>query len=252
MSHDGTLAQSEEGSVDVDHNPSPSTQMRQLSIPPALPEQEERKQEISQTANANNDDDQAFTAYRSPFESYPLLLRQAGSSDSVPPYLDMSSSSPSLSHMYPSTRPSLSSDSPHVHTELSSASSPYSSFITSSVPLPNLQPLKRAAWAKVLNPTKRLCQYEFPGGGTCRDERCPDIHLSRLQGDMGRIEPSDEDTAYYLFNALPVWWLQQRHIQSPSRILSALQHVHQQTSASPLSFEDRVTQALDTLGPTPT
>jgi hypothetical protein len=27
----------------------------------------------------------------------------------------------------------------------------------------------------------RICQFEVPGGGECRDEACSDIHLSPLQ-----------------------------------------------------------------------
>jgi len=225
--------------------------MNRMSTPPVLPEQDERKSETILIANDNNDDDdKAFTVYRSPFESYPLLLTQGRSSDSISQFRDMSS--PSLSHMYPSMRPSLSSDSPHVHTEPSTSSS-YSSFTYSAgIALPNLQPLQLATWAKMLNPTRRLCQYEVPGGGTCRDDGCHDVHLSKLEGEMGTIEPSDEDTAQYLFNVISDSWLQQHHIISSSRILSALQQIYQQTLHTPLRFEDRVTQALDTLGSSPT
>lgn len=31
-----------------------------------------------------------------------------------------------------------------------------------------------------LDPGKRVCQYEVPGPGECRDEGCVDIHLRRL------------------------------------------------------------------------
>jgi hypothetical protein len=33
---------------------------------------------------------------------------------------------------------------------------------------------------RLVDPKKRLCQYEVPGGGECRDGSCEDIHLGRL------------------------------------------------------------------------
>ncbi|KAF8889988.1 hypothetical protein CPB84DRAFT_1406661 [Gymnopilus junonius] len=221
--------------------------MKRLSTLPVLPKQDERKSEITSAANDNNDH-RAFEFYQSLFESYPLLLSQTRSMDLSSHFHDMSSQS--LSHMYPFMRPSLSSDSPHVYTEPSSSYS--SSTSSAGIALPNLQPLKVAALAKVLNPTQRLCQYEVPGGGTCRDDGCRDVHLNRLEGEMGAAEPSDEDTADYLFNILPQRWLQQRHVTSSFRIFSSLQQVRQQNLNNPLRLEERVTQVLDSFGPPPT
>jgi hypothetical protein len=77
--------------------------------------------------------------------------------------------------------------------QLSSLSDPsgyltYSSSYTTPTffPLPTLKPLKLATASKVLDPTKQVCQYEVPGGGTCRDEECEDLHLI----SMGGVEPS--------------------------------------------------------------
>jgi hypothetical protein len=32
----------------------------------------------------------------------------------------------------------------------------------------------------LVDPNQRLCQYEVPGGGKCRDATCTDVHLDRL------------------------------------------------------------------------
>ncbi|EDR13289.1 uncharacterized protein LACBIDRAFT_308982 [Laccaria bicolor S238N-H82] len=84
-----------------------------------------------------------------------------------------------------------------VSASQSSSPSDPSGYLTSSssyttptyFPLPTLKPLKLATASKVLDPTKQVCQYEVPGGGTCRDEECEDLHLSRLIS-MGGVEPS--------------------------------------------------------------
>lgn len=156
---------------------------------PALPKQDERTQDISEPSNVNNlsDDINDFSAYRSPFDSFPLLRDCPGPMLLSDPVSSLSSSS--ASYMYPSTRSSLSS-TPLVYAEHStphtlSPSSP-------AVLLPDLKPLKLATQIKLLDPFKRLCQYEVPGGGTCRDDGCEDVHLSRLEGanQMGQVEPT--------------------------------------------------------------
>ena len=128
--------------------------------------------EASAAFNNNNsqDDNENYGVYNSIFELYPLLR---GSSDP-----DFYSSSHS---MYPSTR-TLSSSS--VLAEPSSYFLSASS--SSSLPKLNLRALKLAAIAKVIHPFKQICRYEVPGNGTCRDEGCDDVHLSRLQA----VEPS--------------------------------------------------------------
>ncbi|KAI0632427.1 hypothetical protein C8Q77DRAFT_1125678 [Trametes polyzona] len=64
----------------------------------------------------------------------------------------------------------------------------------------DLGPLKEMAVQKYLSSgSGRICQYEVPGGGECRDKNCEDVHLSRIS----LVEPSDEDTAQYLCTSLP-------------------------------------------------
>ncbi|KAI0357432.1 hypothetical protein OH77DRAFT_100608 [Trametes cingulata] len=51
----------------------------------------------------------------------------------------------------------------------------------------DLEPLKQSAVMKFLSSgSGRICQYEVPGGGECRDQNCEDVHLSRLS----TVEPS--------------------------------------------------------------
>ena len=150
----------------------------------AIPKQDAN--EVSETATAFNDnstqqDDGKYGAYHSIFELYPLLRGLSRSMSSDPDFPSHLSSNSSL-HTSPSTRTSLSS-SPSVLAE------PSSYFLSSSsLPELNLDALKLAAIGKVLHPFKRICRYEVPGGGTCRDEGCDDVHLSRLQGV--NMEPS--------------------------------------------------------------
>jgi len=62
---------------------------------------------------------------------------------------------------------------------------------------PNLQNLKMQTAARRMtdksSENARICQFEVPGGGECRDTTCGDLHLSQLQ-----VEPNDEETAHYL------------------------------------------------------
>jgi hypothetical protein len=158
---------------------------------PAPQKQDERKQNVSKPSNLNNnsDDINDFSTYRSPFESFPLLRDCPGPMLLSDPVSSLSSSS--VSHLYPSTRSSLSSIPNFVYAEHSTL--PHSSSPSSpAVLLPDLKPLKLASQVKVLDPFKRLCQYEVPGGGTCRDDGCEDVHLSRLEGanQMGQVEPT--------------------------------------------------------------
>lgn len=51
--------------------------------------------------------------------------------------------------------------------------------------MPNLESLRVLAAARRMTDSGlengRICQFEVPGGGECRDEACGDIHLSLLQ-----------------------------------------------------------------------
>ena len=59
----------------------------------------------------------------------------------------------------------------------------------------DLQPLKVAVSSKFLSdPLRRVCQYEVPGGGECRDQDCEDIHLSRLTA----VEPTGTQSLHFV------------------------------------------------------
>ncbi|KAI0004585.1 hypothetical protein BJV74DRAFT_385329 [Russula compacta] len=63
--------------------------------------------------------------------------------------------------------------------------------------MPDLERLRMQAAARRMTnyglKNTRICQFELPGGGECRDSACGDMHLSVL-----RVEPNDEETARYL------------------------------------------------------
>jgi hypothetical protein len=149
----------------------------------AIPKQDENEL-VSEIPTAFNDsnsqpDDGNYEVYNSIFESFPLLRDHSRPiSSDFPSHL----SSHSSLHMYPSTRTSLSSSVLAEPSYFLSASS--SSFL----PELNLKALKLAAIGRALHPFQRICRYEVPGGGTCRDEGCDDVHLSRLEG--AAVEPS--------------------------------------------------------------
>ena len=87
--------------------------------------------------------------------------------------------------------PDYDSDAPSLHRQ--DTFSMEFSASSSLASIPDLQPLKRAASAKALDPSKRICQYELPGGGVCHDAGCEDVHLGG--SDLNRagvdgVEPS--------------------------------------------------------------
>jgi hypothetical protein len=51
--------------------------------------------------------------------------------------------------------------------------------------MPNLKRLKMQAAARRITDNSlenvRICQFEVPGGGECRDTACADVHLSQLE-----------------------------------------------------------------------
>jgi hypothetical protein len=96
----------------------------------------------------------------------------------------------SLFELYPLLR---SRPRPLSFTPTDSVNYSYSDDSTSPISLPDLKPLKRATASKILNPEHRLCKFEVPGGGVCRDATCEDVHPSRMfKDDLG---PSG--TLYY-------------------------------------------------------
>jgi hypothetical protein len=128
-----------------------------------------------------------FASYDSPFSTYPLLLSQLRSAP-----LDAEASQDprrTASHPARTSRSNISSAS-----DISSSSLPASliycapslSHSSSNVFVPDLKPLKLATLQRTLGRLTafdsglRVCQYEVPGGGVCRDKACNDLHLSRL------------------------------------------------------------------------
>ncbi|OCH90903.1 hypothetical protein OBBRIDRAFT_792815 [Obba rivulosa] len=153
-----------------------------------------------------------FIAYTSPLDSYPLLRSHSHSlSDAT------NMPSPSIMHHMPS-----SSTSPIQHKNF---------YI-------DLTPLKTARVKSLFSdPSRRLCQYEVPGGGECRDPHCEDIHLSRTLS----AEPTDEEIAQYLHSAVSGG---AQH--SVGAVKKALEDARQLQPAPGL--EGRVLHALAALG----
>ncbi|KAI0926748.1 hypothetical protein AcV5_007455 [Taiwanofungus camphoratus] len=87
------------------------------------------------------------------------------------------------------------------------------------------------------DPSTRICQYEVPGGGECRDRDCQDVHLSRLHS----VEPSDDETAQYLHAAPSI-----NARCSVKDIKDALEDARWRNPAK--KFDDRVVETLVSLG----
>lgn len=144
-----------------------------------------------------------YATYDSPFQWYPLLGSRsqslfsdgiAGIQASPLSSLSFNSSSSSLSYTSDSSlfpMPPSSSFASSFHYSPSTHPSRISTF-----PVPNLKPLKLAIAFKTLDPLKRICQYEVPGGGVCRDEGCDDVHLNRLGLGTSGLEPSGTSWAF--------------------------------------------------------
>ncbi|SJL07562.1 uncharacterized protein ARMOST_10912 [Armillaria ostoyae] len=152
------------------------------------------------------------------------------------------------------------------HSRSSSASSVHSDMhISRLLPAPDLRPLKTVTATKLLDPSKRICQYEIPGGGICRDVGCDDVHPSRLsnqQSSPGQsVDPSgewfmictpvgsrdgvvDEDTAAYLCAvvALPLG-------VDASKIVGILEKLRLEHPA--MVFDERVSRTLEILSTQP-
>ncbi|KAI0826767.1 hypothetical protein BC628DRAFT_215349 [Trametes gibbosa] len=102
----------------------------------------------------------------------------------------------------------------------------------------NLELLKQSSMQKYLSSgSGRICQYEVPGGGECRDQNCEDIHLSRVSS----VEPSAEDTAQYLCVSVPAG---PRYGVKAFRDALDVARLRYPT----MSFDTRVQEALTSLG----
>ncbi|KIY46728.1 hypothetical protein FISHEDRAFT_75338 [Fistulina hepatica ATCC 64428] len=170
----------------------------------------------------------SFAIYNSLFARYPLLQLSLDGKSGLgsalgTAYVDTSSTG-SIAHDAPPPSPSESSIASSTHpsplrlskslpdeaddespdTQISQQDRQHDLPAPQTSTIPDLRPLQLATASKLLDPSKRICQYEIPGGGICRDQSCEDLHLisRRLDntvciGPQG-IEPSDEDTAAYL------------------------------------------------------
>ncbi|PFH54118.1 hypothetical protein AMATHDRAFT_53961 [Amanita thiersii Skay4041] len=230
--------------VDVDSDMSSSAQ---VTLAP-------RKQEGSQ--NQEDVDERDYQHYVSPLSAYPLLRSFVKNSNTEPE---------AQHHMDTNTLPFLSDSLPSRETLSSSSSSFFDSTqsLSANTYIPDLKLLKLASTSKRLDPSKRICQYEVPGGGICWDDKCQEVHLSRLFSSAGSsidrlyvldgVEPDDKDTAEYLFYNLPEGWLKRCNIKSPTRILSALEEVGLDKTSGPhmMVLEERVRRALAVLEPVP-
>jgi hypothetical protein len=145
----------------------------QLLHPPK-PEEKDRHPEKPESS----------ATYTSIFDFYPLLRSRPMLQGELTTIVTPSSSFSSTDH----TNISISlSPPPHSATHL------LSFFLVrhnSPSSLPNLRPLRLATASQLLNPLKRICQYEVPGGGLCRDSGCEDIHLSRLVEGVPGVTPT--------------------------------------------------------------
>ncbi|KAI0693975.1 hypothetical protein BC835DRAFT_1351463 [Cytidiella melzeri] len=157
-----------------------------------------------------------FVAYRSPLSSYPLL--RAHSPRSLADSSSSSGTDPYSAVLNPPLRERPDSDDPLVLIGI------------------NLRTMKAAAVNRWLSdPSRRLCRYEVPGGGECRDRNCEDIHPSLAW----MVEPSDEETARHLYAGLP---------KSSPVTLEQLQTALQEARHPDVDYHARTRNALDTLG----
>jgi len=109
--------------------------------------------------------------YNSPLDSYPLLRSQVSIDAGVAASKCFSSSS---------------SQATLFSTQGISPSSSSTSVSSISIDWPDLKPLKLAVACQSFDSEKRICQFEVPGGGECRDAHCEDMHIGRVSS----IEPT--------------------------------------------------------------
>ncbi|KAF5385621.1 hypothetical protein D9757_005551 [Collybiopsis confluens] len=194
------------------------------------------------------EDREAESIYHSIFDSYPLLRSRSR------PLLPQEPIKTTLQYSY-SSSPSISSIIPS-----SSATYTYShlpSFFLSRrlapSALPDLQPLRLATLACTVDPSRRICRYEIPGGGICRDAGCEDIHIGRLGGGTSAEtgpalpEPDDQNTANYLATAIPDSWITTYGDSLVSRLVTALEDIRLKHPT--LTLEERVARICDMMGP---
>lgn len=107
-----------------------------------------------------------------------------------------------------------------------------------------LRSLKMATLFKNLDPERRICRFEIPGGGACRDDKCEDLHIDK---ELETLEPSDDDTAQYVSEAFPTSKRDQQP-RTATEVKNALREIRMRQETKELGFEDRVSAALSMLG----
>jgi hypothetical protein len=122
------------------------------------------EQQVAEDQETTHD---GWATYQSPLESYPLLRWNSQIAvDAAISSSGFAGSSPS--HLTTPTNQDQSS------TESSSGS------MSSSTPdWLDMKVLKTFIACKGFDTDRRICQYEVPGGGECRDAQCEDVHISR-------------------------------------------------------------------------
>jgi len=108
-----------------------------------------------------------------------------------------------------------------------------------------LRSLKMVTLFKNLDPDRRICQFEIPGGGVCRDDKCEDLHIER---ELETWEPSDDDTAQYLSETLAMPSEDEGRRRNATDVKNALEETRMRKETMELGFEDRVSAALSILG----
>ena len=119
-----------------------------------------------------------WTTYQSPLRSYPLSrwhLHLTDPSDFSNVPIAGGSSGPSIL----TSSGSFSSNSASGLALVNSKDA--------TIPGSLLRSLKMVTLFKSLDPGKRICQFEIPGGGACRDDECEDLHIER---ELETWEPS--------------------------------------------------------------
>lgn len=119
-----------------------------------------------------------WTTYRSPLQSYPFSrwhLRLTSPSD----FVNGSMSGGSNGHSILTPSGSFSSNSASGST----LADPKDATMTGNL----LRSLKMVTLLKNIDPDRRICQFEIPGGGVCRNDECEDLHIER---ELEMWEPS--------------------------------------------------------------
>ena len=135
-------------------------------------------EDVNNEQTVSSGSSERWTTYRSPLQSYPFSrwhLHLTGPSDFSS--ASMVDSSSGLSILTSSG--SFSSNS----TGSSASVDSKDALVAGNL----LRSLKMVTLFKNLDPDRRICQFEIPGGGMCRDDKCEDLHIER---ELETWEPS--------------------------------------------------------------